>query len=110
MIMATAVARPVVVGSWVEKDCAESALPIFQQAFADFLDSATNSFGRALHLHNALRRLREHFLGSNHPCTRSILDSFYLESITTDDGTHQVVGDQEADGGMKGSRRGGRYG
>ena len=87
--------------SGVVEDGAGSALPVVKQALADFPDGLLNALGCTLDLNNALCGLREHLLLCDHPDTRCILDVLNLQTLSSDDGTHLVVGDQKANGWKK---------
>jgi hypothetical protein len=59
-----------------------------------------------LYFNNSLGGLRKHFLGSDHSCTRLILNLLDLKSGSTNNGTHEVVRDQQSDRGEGANRRG----
>jgi hypothetical protein len=89
-----------------------SSVPIFYQTLGDFENGSLDSLNSSLNFDDSLGRLREHFLGSDHSCTRLILDLLDLQSGSTNDGSHKVVGDQQSDGseGANRRRREGRVG
>ena len=75
----------------VVKDSAQTSFPIFQETLSNFFNSNADGLWSALNLDNALGRLRQHLFRGNHARTGNILDSLYLESISTDNGAHEVV-------------------
>lgn len=81
---------------WAIEDCAVSALFIINEAFTNLPSGLLNAFGRALDLDNAFSGLRKHLLLSNHAHSRGILDLLDLESLATDDGTHLIMRNQQA--------------
>jgi hypothetical protein len=82
------------------EDCANSALPIFEKATTNLFDGTADTFSSTLYLNDSFRRLGKHILGCNHTSARSILNGFDLHALTSDDGTHEIVGDEEAEGGV----------
>lgn len=81
----------------IVKDCAGSPLPVVDEAFSNLPNSLLNTLWSALHFHDPFGRLRKHLLLSDHSHTGSILDMFDLQTLSTDNGAHLIVGDQEAD-------------
>lgn len=92
--------------SGVVLDGALTPLPVLEQALGDLEDGRSDSVNGSLNLDDSFGRLREHLLGSDHARARSVLDLLDLESGPADDGTHEVVGDQQSDRGE--SPNGGR--
>jgi hypothetical protein len=54
-----------------------------------------------LDLDDSFGGLGEHFLGGDHAGARDVLDVLDFETTSADDGAHEVVGDEEADGGVR---------
>ena len=107
----TSIPTPVVLCvAGVKKHGTQAPLPVLQQTFSNFFNREPDGFRRSLDIDNAFRGLGQHVLGGDHARARSVLDGFNLETLTTDDGTHEVVGDEKTDRGMGASRRGGRDG
>ena len=84
----------------VEEDGSDTALPVLEKASANLLDGTTNALGGALNFDNAFGRLREHVLGGYHAGAGRVLNHLDLKTGSADDGTHEVVGDEEAEGGV----------
>lgn len=74
-------------------------VPVLGEASSDLEDGGVDRFDRTLDLDNSLGGLREHLLGSDHSGTGSVLDLLDLQSLSTDNGTHEVVGNEETKGG-----------
>lgn len=49
---------------------------------------------------DALGGLGEHFFAGDHTCARGVLDGFDFEAAAADDGTHEVVRDEQAERGV----------
>lgn len=98
--------------SGVVLDGTLSSVPVFYQTLGDFENGSLDSLNSSLDFNDSLGRLRKHLLGSDHSCTRLVLDLLDLQSGSTNDGTHEVVGDQQSDGseGADRGRREGRVG
>lgn len=94
----------------MEEHGPEATLPIFEETLADLLDGTANRFRGALHLDDALGRLRQHILGRDHTRARAVLNGFDFETIATDDGAHQIVRDEQSDRGVRRWRGGGDRG
>jgi len=89
-----------------------SSVPVFYQTLGDFEDGSLDSLDSSLDFDDSLGGLGKHFLGSDHSSTRLILDLLDLQSGSTNDGTHEVVRDQQSDRseGADRRRRKGRVG
>lgn len=83
---------------WVVEDSAIAALLVVYEALANLPDSLLNALWVTLNLDNALGGLWEHLFLRNHANGREILNLLDLKTLTADDCTHLVVGDEEADG------------
>lgn len=92
------------------EDSSLTPVPILNQALGNLGHSETNALGRARDLDDALGRLGEHVLGSDHAGARNVLDLTNLGSSLADDGADEEVGDEETNGGGGGSRGGGSVG
>lgn len=88
-------ARAVTLTGLVENNVLRS-VPVLGETRDNLADSDTDSIDGALDLDDTLSGLGEHLLGGDHACTREILDVLNLETLTTDDGAHEVVRDEEA--------------
>lgn len=84
--------------SRVVQDSTGTSLPVIDQTLSDFADSLLDSLGGSLDFDDALSRLREHLLLRDHAHTRGILDMLDLQALSSDNGTHLVVGDKESNG------------
>lgn len=82
----------------VVEDGAGTALPVVDKALADLPDGLLDTLGRSLDLDDALGGLGEHFLLGDHANAGRILDVLDLEALSSDDGAHLVVRDQESHG------------
>jgi hypothetical protein len=89
-----------------------SSVPVFEETLGNLEDGGLDGFDSSLDLDDSLGRLGKHFLGSDHSSARLVLDLLDLQSLSTDNGTHEVVGDQKSDRGegTDGRRRKGRVG
>jgi len=85
--------------SRVVLDGSLSTFPVLEKAFADFEDGSFDGLDGTLNLDDTLGGLREHLLGSDHTSAGSVLNLLDLETGPADDGTHQVVGDEQTDRG-----------
>jgi hypothetical protein len=86
-----------------------SSLPVLEEASSDLGNGDLDGVGRALDLDDSLGRLRKHLLGGDHSSAGDVLNVLDLEAGATDHSAHEVVGDEEADGG-EGVGRGRREG
>lgn len=82
----------------VVENGASATLPVIYQALADLPHRALDTLGRTLNLDNSLGRLREHLFLRDHAHTGSILDVLDLETLSSDNGTHLIMRDEELDG------------
>lgn len=80
------------------EDGAVAALLVVYKALANLPDSLLDAIGSTLDLDNALCGLGKHLLLRDHADAGTILDLLDLGTLTTDDGAHLVVRDEEADG------------
>lgn len=83
--------------SRVVEDSTVATLSIVNQALADLPDGLLDAFGCALDFDDTLGGLGKHLLLSDHADTRVVLNLLDLETLATDDRTHLVVRDEEAD-------------
>lgn len=81
----------------IVEDGTGAALPVVNETLSNLPDGFLDSFGSALHFDDALRRLREHFFLRHHSHSRGILNILDLQTLSTDDGSHLVVGDEQTD-------------
>ena len=72
-----------------------SPVPVTQQALSDLVDGLLDGLDVALDLDNSLGRLGQHLLGSDHSGTRGVLDLLDGSAGLSDDGSHEVVRDQQ---------------
>lgn len=86
---------------------AEAAFPVLKEAATDLGNGTSDALGRALNLDDALGGLGKHFFGGDHACARGVLDGLDFEAAAADDGAHEVVRHEQAEGGMC-ARRGWR--
>jgi hypothetical protein len=77
---------------------AGAALPVVDEAFADLPDGLLDALGAALDLNDTLGGLGKHLLLGHHADAGDVLDVLDLQTLTTDDRAHLVVGDEEFDG------------
>lgn len=82
----------------VVEHSAGAALPVINEALSDFPDGLLDAFRCALDFDDSLRRLRKHLLLCDHAHPGSILDVLDFQTLSSDDGAHLVVRDQESDG------------
>lgn len=83
--------------AWMEENGADSALPILQQTFSNFLNSIADALGSSLDNDDTLGRLRKHLFLSHHSGAGRVLNSFYFETTSPDDCAHEVVRYEKAD-------------
>lgn len=79
----------------VVKNSASAALPVVDEALSDFPNRLLDALGSSLHFDDTFSRLGEHFLLSNHAHTGSVLDVLDFQALSSDNGTHLVVGNEE---------------
>jgi hypothetical protein len=98
--------------SGVVLDGTLSSVPVLYQTLGDFENGSLDSLNSSLNFDDSLGRLGEHFLGGDHSCTRLVLDLLDLQTGSPNDGTHEVVRDQQSDRseGANRWRREGRVG
>lgn len=82
-----------------------SSVPVLYQTFGNLQNGSLDGLDSSLNFNDSLGRLRKHFLGSDHSSTGLILNLLDLQSGSTNDGTHEVVGDQQSNGGEGADRR-----
>jgi hypothetical protein len=89
-----------------------SPLPVLEKALGNLVNGSLDSLDSTLNFDDTLGRLREHLLGGDHASSRHVLDLLDLETRAANDGSHEVVADQQTDRGERvGWRRGkGRVG
>jgi hypothetical protein len=96
-------------GGGIVQDGADTSFPIVYTAFSDFPHGGNDRLDAALDLDDSFGGLGEHFLGGDHAGAGDVLDVLDFETASADDGAHEVVGDEEADRGVRvGSRGDGR--
>jgi hypothetical protein len=91
--------------SWVVLDSTLSSVPVFEKTLGDLENGSLDGLDGTLNLDDSLGGLGQHFLGSDHPCARLILNLLDFESGSTNDGTHEIMRDQESDRGESADRR-----
>lgn len=98
--------------SRVVLDSSLSSLPVLQKTFGNLEHGSFDGINGTLYLDDTLGRLGKHLLGSDHSSTGGVLDLLDLGTSSTDDSSHQVVGDEKSDGGERSDwwRRKGRVG
>jgi len=82
-----------------------SSVPVLYQTLGDLENSGLDSLNSSLNFNDSLGGLRKHLLGGDHSSTRLVLDLLDLQPGSANDGTHEVVGDQQSDRSESADRR-----